>query len=157
MNNLFNILNRRANAFAEINGGEKYPNIRGTVSFYKLRDSVLVKAKILGLPDGNAKCESPVFGFHIHSGFDCSGTPQDPFSGSKTHYNPNDCLHPYHAGDMPPLFGANGTAFLIFITNRFTVEEIIGRTVIIHLNPDDFMTQPSGNSGEKIACGIIQK
>ena len=58
---------------------------------------------------------------------------------------------------MPPLFGANRTAFLIFITNRFTVGEIIGQTVIIHINPDDFMAQPSGKSGEKIACGIIQK
>ena len=40
---------------------------------------------------------------------------------------------------------------------RFTVEEIVGKTVIIHSNADDFTTQPSGNSGEKIACGIIKK
>ena len=73
-----------------------------------------------------------------------------------THYNPKDCPHPYHAGDMPPLFGNNGEAFMAFMTDRFTVEEIIGKTVIIHSNPDDFTTQPGGNSGEKIACGKIK-
>jgi Cu-Zn family superoxide dismutase len=79
----------------------------------------------------------------------------DPFPSSGTHYNPNNCPHPYHAGDMPPLFGANGYAFLTFVTSRFTVNEIIGKTIIIHSMPDDFTTNPSGNSGEKIACGVI--
>ena len=83
-------------------------------------------------------------------------TPEnDPFPHSGTHYNPNGCPHPYHAGDMPPLFGADGYAFLTFVTSRFTVNEIVGKTVIIHSSPDDFTTQPSGNSGEKIACGLI--
>lgn len=44
----------------------------------------------------------------------------------------------------------------MFMTDRFTVNEVIGKTVIIHLHPDDFATQPSGNSGEKIACGVIK-
>ena len=52
--------------------------------------------------------------------------------------------------------GVNGDAFSMFITNQFTVPEVIGKTVIIHAHPDDFHTQPSGNSGEKIACGIIR-
>jgi Cu-Zn family superoxide dismutase len=43
------------------------------------------------------------------------------------------------------------------LSNRFSIEEIIGRTVIIHDAPDDFRTQPSGNAGMKIACGVIQK
>ena len=79
----------------------------------------------------------------------------EPFPMSGTHYNPHNCPHPYHAGDMPPLFGTNGYAFLSFITSRFKVNEIIGKTVIIHSSPDDFTTQPSGNSGTKIACGVI--
>ena len=58
---------------------------------------------------------------------------------------------------MPPLFWNNGYAFQMFLTDRFTVKEIIGKTVIIHDNADDFTTQPSGNSGEKIACGVIEK
>ncbi len=58
---------------------------------------------------------------------------------------------------MPPLFGNNGEAFMTFETNRFSVREIINRVVIIHRNPDDFTTQPSGDSGEMIACGKIYK
>ena len=81
--------------------------------------------------------------------------PNDPFPNSGAHYNPKECPHPFHAGDMPPLFGADGYAFLTFVTSRFTVKEIVGKTVIIHSSPDDFTTQPSGNAGEKIACGLI--
>jgi Cu-Zn family superoxide dismutase len=58
---------------------------------------------------------------------------------------------------MPPLFGNQGYAFLMFLTDRFTAREIIGKTVIIHDKPDDFTTQPAGNSGNKIACGVIQR
>ena len=49
----------------------------------------------------------------------------------------------------------NGYAFSAFLTDRFTVKEIVGRTVIMHSSPDDFTSQPSGNAGEKIACGEI--
>ena len=77
-------------------------------------------------------------------------------SDAKAHYNPDNCEHPYHAGDMPPIFGNNGYAFSIFLTNRFWTDEIIGKTVIIHLQPDDFHSQPSGDSGAKIACGEIR-
>ena len=73
------------------------------------------------------------------------------------HYNPHGCDHPYHAGDLPPLFETSGLALSAFLTDRFTVDEVIGRTVIIHDQPDDFTTQPSGNSGTKIACGVIRR
>ena len=63
----------------------------------------------------------------------------------------------YHAGDMPPLFGTDRFAFSAFLTDRFSAEEGIGKTVIIHDSPDDFTTQPSGNSGVKIACGVIRR
>ena len=46
---------------------------------------------------------------------------------------------------------------MIFLTERFNIDEIIGKTIIIHSNPDDFTTQPGGNSGTKIACGLIKK
>ena len=100
-------------------------------------------------------CRGAIFGFHIHSGSQCGGNMQDPFADAGEHYNPNGCMHPYHAGDMPPLFGNNGYAFQIFLTDRFTVNDIIGKTVIIHSEPDDFRTQPGGNSGSRIACGQI--
>jgi len=51
----------------------------------------------------------------------------------------------------------NGTAILGFITDRFCLRDVIGRSVIIHENPDDYRTQPSGNSGRRIACGVIRK
>lgn len=73
------------------------------------------------------------------------------------HYNPNHTEHPNHAGDLPPLLSNNGYAFLGFYTNRFHPEDVIGRTIIIHVNPDDFVSQPSGNAGEMIACGVIRE
>jgi len=85
-----------------------------------------------------------------------SGQNTESFPNSGTHYNPHRCQHPYHAGDMPPLFSADGYAFLSFVTNRFTAKEIRGRTIILHSQTDDFTTQPSGNSGTKIACGVIE-
>lgn len=117
---------------------------------------MLVTADIYGLPTGETGCDSGVFGFHIHEGEDCGSNGQEPFSNTKGHYNPGDCPHPYHAGDLPPLFENDGYAYMSFLTNRFTATEIIGRTVVIHLKPDDFHSQPSGNSGEKIACGVIK-
>ena len=156
MNILCKILTRKPNAVAMVRGSEKYSGIGGAVMFYQLNGAVLVRTEVTGLPKGDGKCGNPVFGFHIHSGTVCSGTKDDPFADAKTHYDPNDCEHPYHAGDMPPLFGVNGNAVSVFLTDRFTVKDIIGKTVIIHAMPDDFVTQPSGNSGEKAACGIIK-
>ena len=158
MNNkdtLCEILSGSPKAAAKIHGSNSYPDICGRAAFYSFGNAVLVRAEIMGLPQSIDKCKSPVFAFHIHAGGSCTGNAEDPFSGAGSHYNPNSCPHPYHAGDMPPLFGVNGRALMIFITDRFTIPEIIGKAVIIHKNPDDFMTQPSGNSGEKIACGII--
>lgn len=147
----------RANAAATLRGSEKYPDIRGRVMFYQLPYAVLVRAEIFGLPKGTAPCENPIFAFHIHSGEECQGDETDAFSKANGHYNPNNCPHPYHAGDLPPLFSVNGRAFSAFLTDRFKVNEILGRTVIIHRNPDDFSSQPSGNAGEKIACGVINR
>ena len=117
----------------------------------------MVRSEIMELPKNPKKCESPIFAFHIHTGAECSGNAEDPFSNAGMHFNPDNCAHPYHSGDMPPLFGVNGHALSVFMTDRFTVDEILGKTVIIHLKPDDFATQPSGNAGEKIACGVILK
>ncbi len=149
------VLSRRPNAVAIMKGSDKYPEIKGRVLFHQMNDGVLVRAEIIGLPKGKGECKSPVFGFHLHAGKKCSGTELDPFADVGEHFNLELCPHPYHAGDMPPLFGANGKAFAMFLTERFKVTEIIGRTVIIHAMPDDFESQPSGDAGEKISCGVI--
>ena len=154
--NFLSFLKQRPPAFAEIRGSSSYPRISGNVYFYQTRAGVIVSAHIANLPSGSEQCSSPVFAFHIHSGGSCSGNDTDPFADAMTHYNPYNCPHPYHAGDLPPLFGNNGLAFSAFLTDRFAVKEIIGKTVIIHSSPDDFTTQPSGNSGMKIACGVIK-
>ena len=130
--------------------------ISGEVSFFEIGKNVLVVADISGLPRHEKKCECDIFGFHIHSGGDCGGTSEAPFADTKGHYDPQGCPHPCHAGDMPPLFGNKGRAWMAFMTDRFTIGEIIGKTVVIHMLPDDFRTQPSGDSGEKIACGVIE-
>lgn len=163
--NLCAILSRPPQATAIIRGNGQYPDITGRIRFYQMQMGVLVSAEIFGLPtdvqkdvseaDGNENCNNPIFGFHIHSGSNCSGNMMDPFADVLDHYNPEGCIHPYHAGDMPPLLGNNGYAFLAFLTDRFTVREVIGKTVIIHSMADDFKSQPGGNAGVKIACGQI--
>ena len=155
--NLYDILRRLPDAVAVMRGNQANGKIHGTVKFYQVARGVLIVADILGLPSSDEQCKNNIFAFHIHSGSSCSGNEDDPFADAGTHYNPNECPHPYHAGDMPPLFGAGGRAFLAFLTDRFTVDEVIDKTVIIHKSPDDFTTQPSGNAGNKIACGIISK
>ncbi len=64
--------------------------------------------------------------------------------------------HGNHAGDFPVLFSNDGYAEMTFFTNRFKPWEVIGKSVIIHQNPDDYRSQPSGNSGKRLACGVIQ-
>ncbi|MBO5374919.1 MAG: superoxide dismutase family protein [Clostridia bacterium] len=142
-------------AVASINGGSDFSEINGNVSFFDTENGVFVIAEIYNLPTGPQTCESSVFGFHIHEGEGCYGNANDEFAQTRAHYNPTGVAHPYHAGDMPPLLCSDGYAFLAFITNRFTIDEIIGKTVVIHSMRDDFTTQPSGDSGEKIACGVI--
>lgn len=142
-------------AQAVVRGSADYPNVSGTVTFYGQGVGTLVTAQFTGLPGGQG-CASRVFGFHIHERGQCTGSAQTPFSDAGGHYNPGDCPHPQHAGDMPPIFGNNGSAWQAFTTNRFTVKEILGLAVIVHAQPDDFTTQPAGNSGVRIACGTIQ-
>ena len=155
--NLLSVLRGRPQAVASITGSERYPDISGIVRFYQTKKGVIVWAEINGLPRSEFPCQERIFGFHIHKGTDCAGNMDDPFADAMSHYNPGSCEHPDHAGDLPSLFGNNGFALSLFLTNRFSINEIIGRTVIIHDHPDDFTTQPSGNSGTKIACGIVQR
>jgi len=155
--NLSNILDDYPDAVAVVKGKSEFSGINGIVRFYETDKGVLVATEVMGLPVEENSCKKPVFGFHIHSGSMCNGNNSDPFANVGSHYNPNNCEHPYHAGDMPPLFGNNGFAVSVFLTDRITIEEIIGKTVIIHGGIDDFSTQPAGNAGIKIACGEIRK
>lgn len=138
-------------AVAQIQGGMEVPQLTGCVEFYQENGCVLIVARVSGLPRVS---ETEFFGFHIHQGESCSGTD---FSETGSHYNPTDEAHPKHEGDLPPLISCHGNAYLSVKTGRFTVNDIIGRTVVIHSDPDDFHSQPAGNAGKKIACGVIRK
>lgn len=136
------------NAIANIKGSDLAPKLRGQIKFFQRKNCVLISVCIKGLPQNN----SGFFGFHIHEGDNCEGSN---FSDTGSHYNPDNVLHPTHAGDLPPLILCNGGAYQSFATDRFSVKDVIGRTVVIHIMSDDFNSQPSGNSGTKIACGEI--
>lgn len=137
-------------AAADIRGSETYPDLRGQVRFYQQRYGVLVKVNVQGLPD----TEAGFFGFHIHAGDRCTGAD---FADTGSHYNKVEAPHPSHAGDLPPLLSCHGDAFMAVLTDRFRLTDIIGRTVVLHNNADDFRTQPAGNAGAKIACGVIRR
>ena len=148
--------NNTRNAKAHIKGGKEFPEINGIVYFQEVDNGVILTAKINGLPQSQSNCKGRFFGFHIHEGNSCTGNSEDEFANAKSHYNPNNCPHPYHVGDLPPLLENNGYAYMSVLLNKFKIQDIIGKVLIIHDMPDDFTTQPSGNSGKKIACGIIE-
>lgn len=142
-------------AYAAITGSAQYPGLYGEVTFYGVPEGVLVFARITGLPTDPGTCQGSIYGFHIHAGGSCSGTKEEPFKNAGGHYNPGDCPHPAHAGDLPSLFGNNSFAWSAFLTDRFKVSDIIGKTLIIHAKADDFTSQPSGAAGTMIGCGRI--
>ena len=148
-------------AIANVAGSPAFPRIRGTVTFKEAQGGTVIQADIAGLP----QTASNFFAFHLHSG-NCGGGPSmevseagtDYFPQSGGHYNPQNLPHPEHAGDFPVLLAAptkGGSAHMSFFTPRFTVSEAIGRAVVIHENPNDYRTQPAGDSGAKIACGNV--
>lgn len=143
------------NAIAYINGSYDYPGIKGVLKLYGTKDGTLVSSEVFGLPFDWQK-PFRVYAYHIHSGTKCTGNSEDPFKDTLGHFNPQNNEHPYHEGDLAPLFGNYGFAWNAVFTARFTISDVIGKTIVIHENTDDFITQPSGNSGTKIACGVIE-
>ena len=131
----------------------------GEVTFKTIGSKVLITAEIRGLKP-NAE-----HGFHIHEKGDCSSGDGMSTGG---HFNPDGKPHgahgsgANHAGDLPSL-GAdmNGNAKLSFETSAVTVgsgvADIVGRGLIVHRDPDDYKTQPTGNAGPRLACAIIVK
>lgn len=148
-------MNETADAYAQIRGDAGHCKIKGNIYFFEMYGGTLVVAEVEGLPNAENAPNANFYGFHIHEGALCTGDEEDPFAQTKGHYNPENTVHPEHAGDFPPLLANEGLAWSAFYTDRFYPEEVIGRTVVIHGMADDFRTQSSGNSGSKIACGEI--
>lgn len=136
-----------------LNGGVGHEDIKGLAAVFWLPDAVWLEAQFEGMP------ASEVFGFHIHDGAVC--TSENSFSDAGGHLDLCGegvwCgQHPYHAGDLPPIFSdTNGSATMGVYLDRALVENFSGRTIILHSRPDNFTSQPAGNSGIRIACGIL--
>lgn len=140
-------------AVAYVRGNQENPKLRGVVQFYETQyGGILIKAEVYHLPDEKSKIDSAFYGFHIHEMGNCS----KEFTLTGDHYNPGKQPHPQHAGDMPPLMSSRGFAWMVFFDGRLELRDILDRSVVIHAMPDDFRTQPSGDSGMKIGCGVIQ-
>ena len=131
----------------------------GEVRFTQQGDKVIVTGEVRGLkPHGE-------HGFHIHDKGDCSSGDGMSTGG---HYNPWGHMHgahghgEHHAGDLPSLKAdANGVARIDFESSALSVgsgsADVIGHGLIVHRDPDDFKTQPTGNSGPRLACGVISR
>lgn len=140
-------------AVAWVTGGHITPGLSGLVKFYDTPyGGTLVEAEVFGLPNISIPGSTDFYAMHIHEFGDCSQN----FTKTGDHDNPTGQPHPDHRGDLLPLLGNQGYAWLAFYDKRFQVADIIGHSVIIHEHQDDFTTQPSGDSGRKIGCGVIR-
>jgi len=131
----------------------------GFVTFKTVGARVLITAEIQGLKP-NAE-----HGFHIHEKGDCSGGDGMSTGG---HFNPSGKTHgahgssAHHDGDLPSIVAdMNGNAKFSFETTAVTVgsgsKDIVDRGLIVHRDPDDYKSQPTGNAGPRLACAIIVK
>jgi Cu-Zn family superoxide dismutase len=134
-------------------GGNK---VSGTVTFTEVADGVQVHAEITGLTPGN-------HGFHVHEFGDCSAADA---SSAGAHFNPTNKPHAgpdaaeRHVGDMGNVEAdASGKATLEYVDHQISLtnnqQSAIGRSVVVHAKADDLKSQPAGDSGARIACGVI--
>ena len=138
---------------AYMKGSKENTNIKGVVKFIKKASGTLVILEMSGLPN---KHKNNFFGFHIHSGEECEQKDNNAFSSALSHLDLENNKHPNHSGDLPMIYSNDGYAYMQFYTNRFTINNIIDKTVIVHELEDDLKTDPAGNSGKRIACGVIK-
>lgn len=131
----------------------------GTVKFVQTGDRVTVSGEVRGLKP-NAE-----HGFHIHEKGDCSSGDGISAGG---HFNPDGKPHgqhgqaAHHAGDLPSLkANASGVASFSFQSATLRVgsgaADVVGKGLIVHRDPDDYQTQPTGNSGPRLACAVITR
>lgn len=136
-------------------------NLSGNITFTESNGEVTMKATIRGLQNGQDHA------IHIHEKGDCSAEDGSSAGG---HWNPTNERHGkwgdaegYHAGDIGNLEAdENGVAELEFSTDQWCIgcndmtKDIVGKAIIVHEDPDDFETQPTGNAGGRIGCGVIK-
>lgn len=142
-------------ALAWIRGNTLYaPGLSGMVRFYDTPyGGVLIEGEFFRLPNKGISGSTDFYALHIHKNGDCSAG----FTRTGGHYNPTGTSHPWHSGDLLPVMGNSGYGWLAFYDKRFTVKEIMGRSVVLHSGLDDFTSQPAGNPGVVIGCGVIRE
>lgn len=136
-------------------------NVAGTISFSLVDGLLRASGDISGLKPGSEH------GFHIHEKGDCSA-PDGSSAGG--HFNPASAEHgsidaaAHHGGDMPNLVAdAQGNAHVdgqvasSVNAGKGDDFDIIGRGLIVHADPDDYTSQPTGNAGARLACAVITK
>ena len=142
---------------AVIKGTTEGSTVGGTVTFQETKEGLQVTAKLTGLPPGT-------HAFHIHQFGSCA----DVGKAAGSHYNPMNSPHGFlpkdgmkkaHGGDMGNITAApDGTAALEIVLRHIALSNgkfnVGGRAVIVHEKADDF-SQPAGNAGGRIGCGII--
>jgi Cu-Zn family superoxide dismutase len=131
-------------------------DVGGTVTFAPASEGVKITARLTGLDPGP-------HGFHVHERGDCSA---DDASSAGDHFNPTGAPHggrdemPSHVGDMGNIVAdAQGNATLEYVDKQMTLageKSILGKAVTVYASADDLDTQPSGASGDRIGCGIIE-
>lgn len=148
-------------AVATLQGGTESAGFSGTVTFTPTAGGLRVVADLKGAPPGR-------HGIHLHENGQC--THDDPagkhFSSAGGHFNPTGAPHacpptdPRHAGDFGNVeVGADGTGHLDLTAGQISLagaNSVVGKAVILHAGADDCTTQPSGNSGDRLACGVVQ-
>jgi len=135
----------------------------GTAKLKAVSGGVQIKVSVSGLAAG-------LHGIHIHTVGKCEGpaftTAGGHFNPTSAHHGVNNPMDPHpHAGDLPNLtVGANGKGTLTFVDKSVTLGDGAnslfhdgGTSLVIHEKADDLMSDPAGNSGSRIACGVIQK
>lgn len=143
-------------ATATMAGTAKHKAVNGTVEFKETDDGVEITANMEGLKKGN-------HGFHIHEKGDCSAPDAKSAGG---HFNPNNHKHgapdadEHHEGDLGNITaGKDGKATATITVKGITLKDgdtsIVGKGFIIHDKADDMKTQPTGNAGDRVACGVI--
>lgn len=130
-------------------------DVSGTVLFTETGDGIQIQADIEGLSEGP-------HGFHIHQYGDCTA---DDLTSAGGHYNPLDMPHgapddqKRHVGDLGNIeAGAGGNATYSRVDSVITFDgetSIIGHAVVIHGGEDDLQSQPSGDAGPRVGCGVI--
>lgn len=148
-------LKRNITAIAVVSGNT-LDGITGVIKFTKLKKGVRISGEIYGLTPGK-------HGFHIHEKGLCD---RPDFSSAGPHFNPDGTKHGSmdsehrHKGDFGNIVANDyGVAKFSFVDYSISFKGnngIIGRSVVIHAKEDDLKTDPSGNSGSRIGCGIIQ-